>query len=245
MTEHRSSPSAAPAAPGAWPSAGASVLASLDRRGHAADVFAGLEDLVPGFADLTIAVALGGVVGRPGLDLARREVATIAALCSLGRETQLAVHLDYALTLGVTRHELAEVLMQMAVYAGWPSAVSGLHVLREVLEDRVDARYDLGDVTVTVISDGHVDMPLATFAAGLGAEEAVAIEREHGPLGATVPVPLNCVVIEREGLLVVVDPGSAPTTTRRHRGWFLPRRATSCARSPRRGSTPSRLTWSS
>lgn len=57
----------------------------------------------------------------------------IAALTALGNATpQLKVHLQAALNVGVTREEIVEVLMQMAVYAGFPAALNGLAAAREV-----------------------------------------------------------------------------------------------------------------
>ncbi|MGI8430353.1 MAG: carboxymuconolactone decarboxylase family protein [Solirubrobacteraceae bacterium] len=167
-----------------------------------------LDRLAPGFAELTVTGAFGGVVARPGLGLRDRELVTIAALCALGRDRQLGVHLDYALALGARREELTEVLVQMAVYAWWPAAVSGLDVLSGVLAGRRDGCYDLGDAVVTVISDGHADMPLATFAAGLDDEVSAAVELVYGPGERLFPVALNSLVIERDGMLIVVDPGA-------------------------------------
>ena len=67
------------------------------------------------------------------LDLRSREIAVVAALTALGNATpQLKVHLQAALNVGVTREEIVEVLMQMAVYAGFPAALNGLAAAREV-----------------------------------------------------------------------------------------------------------------
>src|SRR3989344_2024945 len=75
----------------------------------------------------------GDIYSRPGLDLRSREIAVIAALTALGNATpQLKVHLQAALNVGVTREEIVEVLMQMAVYAGFPAALNGLAAAREV-----------------------------------------------------------------------------------------------------------------
>ena len=75
----------------------------------------------------------GDIYSRPGLDLRSREIAVIAALTALGNATpQLKAHLQAALNVGVTREEIVEVLMQMAVYAGFPAALNGLTAAREV-----------------------------------------------------------------------------------------------------------------
>jgi len=67
------------------------------------------------------------------LDLRSREIAVVAALTAMGTAApQLKVHLHAALNVGVTREEVVEIIMQMAVYAGFPAALNGLAVAREV-----------------------------------------------------------------------------------------------------------------
>ena len=77
--------------------------------------------------------AFGDIHARPGLDLKAHQLATIAALTALGTEVaQLKVHIAGALNVGCTREEIAEVIMQMAVYAGFPDALNGLAAAQEV-----------------------------------------------------------------------------------------------------------------
>jgi 4-carboxymuconolactone decarboxylase len=69
----------------------------------------------------------GDIYSRPGLDLRAREIATIAALTALGNAApQLKVHIEAGLNVGLTREEITEVIIQMAVYAGFPAALNGL-----------------------------------------------------------------------------------------------------------------------
>jgi 4-carboxymuconolactone decarboxylase len=94
---------------------------------------ASLADIAPDFARYLIEFPFGDIYSRPGLDLRSREIAVVAALTALGNATpQLKVHLQAALNVGVTREEIVEVLMQMAVYAGFPAALNGLAAAREV-----------------------------------------------------------------------------------------------------------------
>jgi 4-carboxymuconolactone decarboxylase len=96
------------------------------------DLEAGLADLAPDFARLTVEFAFGDVYARPGLDLRAREIATIAALTVLGGcEGQLAIHARFARNLGMTREEVVEIAIQMAIYGGWPRALNALRVIRE------------------------------------------------------------------------------------------------------------------
>lgn len=94
---------------------------------------AALADIAPDFARLLIEFPFGDIYTRPGLGLREREIATIAALCALGTATpQLKVHIEAGLNVGLSREEIVELLMQMAVYAGFPAALNGLFAAREV-----------------------------------------------------------------------------------------------------------------
>ena len=96
-------------------------------------VIESLADIAPDFARYLIEFPFGDIYSRPGLDLQRREIAVIAALTAMGNAApQLKVHLQAALNVGVTREEVVEVIMQMAVYAGFPAALNGLSATREV-----------------------------------------------------------------------------------------------------------------
>jgi 4-carboxymuconolactone decarboxylase len=96
-------------------------------------VVASLADIAPDFARYLIEFPFGDIYSRPGLDLRSREIAVVAALTALGNAApQLKVHLQAALNVGVTREEIVEIIMQMAVYAGFPAALNGLEAAREV-----------------------------------------------------------------------------------------------------------------
>lgn len=100
-------------------------------------VVASLADVAPDFARLLIEFPFGDIYTRPGLDLKSRELAVIAALTAMGTAVpQLKVHLHGALNVGCTRDEIVEVIMQMAVYAGFPAALNGLSATREVFAQR-------------------------------------------------------------------------------------------------------------
>ncbi len=96
-----------------------------------------LKDIAPDLGRYIIEFAFGDVYDRPGLDLKSREIATIAALTALGNaQPQLKAHLHGALNVGCTREEVIEVIMQMAVYAGFPAALNGIAVAKEVFAER-------------------------------------------------------------------------------------------------------------
>jgi 4-carboxymuconolactone decarboxylase len=94
----------------------------------------GLRDIAPDLADWIVDFSYGEVMSRPGLDRRSRQLATIAALTALGNaQPQLRVHIEGALHVGCKPQEIIEVILQMAVYAGFPAAINALTVAREVL----------------------------------------------------------------------------------------------------------------
>ncbi len=96
-------------------------------------VIDGLRDVAPDLARYVIEFPFGDIYSRPGLDLRTRELATVAALTALANaRPQLEVHLHAALNVGCTREELAEVIIQMAVYAGFPAALNGMDAAKAV-----------------------------------------------------------------------------------------------------------------
>jgi 4-carboxymuconolactone decarboxylase len=96
-----------------------------------------LKDIAPDFARYLIEFPFGDIYSRPGLDLKSREIAVVAALTALGNAApQLKVHIHGALNVGCTRVEVVEIIMQMAVYAGFPAALNGLSAAREVFAER-------------------------------------------------------------------------------------------------------------
>ena len=104
-------------------------------------VVSSLKDIAPDFARLLIEFPFGDIYSRPGLDLKSREIAVVAALTALGNAApQLRVHIHGALNVGCTEQEVVEVIMQMAVYAGFPAALNGLFAAREVFNERRESQ---------------------------------------------------------------------------------------------------------
>jgi 4-carboxymuconolactone decarboxylase len=112
---------------------GAAMLAAVDGPAGLA-VVEGLGKSFPEFARYV--VEFGDIYAREELGLRERELATVAALCALGNALpQLRVHVHAALHVGCKPAEVVEVVMQMAVYAGFPAALNGLSVVREVFAE--------------------------------------------------------------------------------------------------------------
>jgi 4-carboxymuconolactone decarboxylase len=96
-----------------------------------------LSAIAPDFARWIVQSAYGDVLGRPQLPLRDREIATLAALAALGNAPgQLKAHVAGALNVGLSREEIVEVLMQMAIYAGVPAAINALEIAGEVFAER-------------------------------------------------------------------------------------------------------------
>lgn len=95
-----------------------------------------LKDIAPDLARYVVEFPYGDIYSRPGLDLKTRELVTIASVTTMGSaQTQLKSHIKGALNVGCTKEEILEVLIQMAVYAGFPRAINGVLAAKEVFED--------------------------------------------------------------------------------------------------------------
>jgi 4-carboxymuconolactone decarboxylase len=85
------------------------------------------------FQDYITQAAWGDVWGRPGIDRRMRSAITLALLASQRAEEELAMHVRAAIRNGLTPEEIGEVLLHTAVYAGVPTANSGLKIAQETL----------------------------------------------------------------------------------------------------------------
>ena len=77
----------------------------------------------------------GAVWGRDGLPLKTRSMLNLAMLSALNRSHEFRGHVRGALNNGVTRAEICEVLLQVAVYCGMPAGMEAFRVAREVFAE--------------------------------------------------------------------------------------------------------------
>lgn len=91
-----------------------------------------LGDVAPKLAQLTDEVLFGDVWERPELSKRDRSLATVSALIALNRPEQLRFHLGFAIRNGVSEAELVELVTHLAFYAGWPSAMSAILLVKEL-----------------------------------------------------------------------------------------------------------------
>ncbi|SCF22214.1 4-carboxymuconolactone decarboxylase [Micromonospora chokoriensis] len=93
----------------------------------------GTDEFTADFQDFITRYAWGEVWSRPGLDRRTRSCITLAVLATLRHDEELALHVRAALRNGLSPAEVAEVLLQVGVYAGVPAANRAFTVARETL----------------------------------------------------------------------------------------------------------------
>lgn len=111
-------------------------------------------EIAPDMRRYIVEFIAGDILSREGLDAKSRQLATVAMLAAMGTAgDEFKMHLGGALRLGWTRRELVEVLLQTAVFAGFPAALNALKWSAEVFgevaqpEDRVEqARLLVGKI---------------------------------------------------------------------------------------------------
>lgn len=93
-------------------------------------------ELAPDFARMAIEFPFGDLYTRDALDFKSREIAAIASLASLGDTgPHLRTHIRAATKIGITKAEIIEILMQTAIYAGFPAALNALVSCHDLLTD--------------------------------------------------------------------------------------------------------------
>ena len=99
---------------------------------------AAVDDFNREFTEMLNTYCWNDVWNRPGLPRKTRSVLNLGMLVALGKEHELKLHLRGALTNGLTKDEIKEVLLQTAIYCGVPAAVVAFRCAREVFRDRKD-----------------------------------------------------------------------------------------------------------
>jgi len=100
---------------------------------HVDRATASATDLTADFQHLITRYAWGEIWARPGLDRRTRSCITLAMLVALNRPEELEMHVRAAVTNGLTRAEIKEVLLQTAVYCGVPAANAAFTIAQRVL----------------------------------------------------------------------------------------------------------------
>jgi len=109
-------------------------LLAADKLAHFVE--SGIAEVAPDFARMVIEFAFGDIYSRKALDLRSRELIAIAALAASGTAgSQLRVHVASAEKSGISKEEVVEILMQIALYAGFPTALNALADCHDLLTD--------------------------------------------------------------------------------------------------------------
>ncbi len=73
---------------------------------------------------------------RPGLDRRSRSLLNLGMIAALNRPHELRIHVGGALNNGLTKEEIREAILQVAVYCGMPAALDSFRIAKEVLRER-------------------------------------------------------------------------------------------------------------
>lgn len=114
---------------------GAALIEKMMGKQSAATTRAAWREISPDFEEYVVEFLAGEIWSRSQLDLKTRSLVTIAALAAIGRPRGLDLNIHMARKNGATREEIAETLLHIAPYAGFPATWEALatldHVCRE------------------------------------------------------------------------------------------------------------------
>jgi 4-carboxymuconolactone decarboxylase len=96
---------------------------------------AAADDFMMAMQDLTTRYCWGDIWSRPGLDRKTRSMLNLAMISALNRPHELKVHVKGALTNGVTKDEIKEILLQVAIYAGIPAGMDSFRIANEAFKE--------------------------------------------------------------------------------------------------------------
>lgn len=116
---------------------GLQQLQNID--GEAGDkVISALEDIAPDLGRLIVEFAFGDIYTRGELNLQERELITLSSLLTAGGcEAQLAVHINAALNVGVSKEKIVECFMQCIPYTGFPKVLNAVFVAKRIFGEKV------------------------------------------------------------------------------------------------------------
>jgi len=110
---------------------GLAVRKAVLGEAYVANALKNVDEFNKPFQELLNEYCWGAVWGREELPRKTRSMINIAMISILNRPHELRAHLRGALNNGVTREEIREILMQVAIYGGMPAAVDSFRVTRE------------------------------------------------------------------------------------------------------------------
>lgn len=96
---------------------------------------ANADDFSQPFQDLVSRYCWGDIWCREGLDRKQRSIVNISMIAALNRPHELKLHIRGALTNGLSREEIREILMQVAIYCGIPAGLDSFRIAREAFQE--------------------------------------------------------------------------------------------------------------
>ena len=100
---------------------------------------AGADEFTRTMAEWSTEYCWGALWTRPGLDRRSRSIANLSMIAALNRPHELKLHVKAAVQNGLSRDEIKEVLLQVAVYAGVPAGIDSFRIAREAFKE-LDAK---------------------------------------------------------------------------------------------------------
>ncbi|GAC1342411.1 MAG: carboxymuconolactone decarboxylase family protein [Acetobacteraceae bacterium] len=100
---------------------------------------AGADEFTRTMAEWSTEYCWGALWTRPGLDRRSRSIANLSMISALNRPHELKLHVKAAVKNGLTRDEIKEVLLQVAVYAGVPAGIDSFRIAREAFKELDEA----------------------------------------------------------------------------------------------------------
>jgi 4-carboxymuconolactone decarboxylase len=85
--------------------------------------------------ELVTTYCWGEIWGRPGLDRKTRSMLNLAMISALNRPHEIKAHVKGAINNGLTKNDIQEVFLQVAIYVGVPAAVDSFRLAREVFQE--------------------------------------------------------------------------------------------------------------
>ncbi|BBY05633.1 4-carboxymuconolactone decarboxylase [Mycobacterium noviomagense] len=114
---------------------GLQIRSAVLGKAHVDKALAEADNFTKPLQDLVTEYCWGSVWGRDGLTHKTRSMLTVAMIAALNRPHELRMHIKAALTNGVTREEIREILLQVGIYAGVPAAVDSFRIARETFAE--------------------------------------------------------------------------------------------------------------
>ena len=114
---------------------GAAVRKQVLGSDYVEQSLANADDFTRAMQELTTEFCWGSIWTRPGLSYRDRSLLNLGMISALNRPHELKLHIRGALRNGLSREEIREVLLQVAVYCGVPAGMASFQLAREVFAE--------------------------------------------------------------------------------------------------------------